>query len=139
VEKRLAAAAADGAHASQEKDLRDFVLGTVFGLVQAKPEGYVVVDPAKDRPLHRFRDRAFAAYAALHPDVKRWVVQETAKSLRELVEDRRFDELAKAFAGVRDRLETERRRADLPEEKAHYARELEALEALAGENRVRLS
>jgi hypothetical protein len=138
MEKRLATAAAANLRAAREKDLQAFVLGMVFGQIQLKPEGYVVADPARDRALHKFRDRAFDAYASLHPDVKGWVVAETGKALKRLVEDRRFDELAALFSKARDGMETERRRADLPEEKDHFARELKALEALAGENRVKL-
>lgn len=138
MEKRLSAAAAAGARAAKEKDLQAFVLGMVFGFVQHKPEGYVVADPAKDRPLHKFRDRAFEAYAGLHADVKGWVAEEAVKSLKRLVEDRQFDELSKMFGKARDGIESERRRADLPEEKEHYSRELKALEDLAAENRVRM-
>jgi hypothetical protein len=138
MEKRLAAAAAESLKAARDQDLEAFVLGVTFGLIQLKAEGYVVADPAKDRPLHKFRDRAFEAYAGLHPDVKGWLSQEANKALKRLVDDRRFDEVAKLLAQVRQGIEAERRRADLPEEKEHFARELKVLEKLAAENRVTL-
>lgn len=138
MEKRLAEAAAASQRAAREQDLQTFVLGQVFGLVQKRADGYVVADPAKDRPLHKFRDRAFDAFVALHPDVKGWVAGEVAKAVRQLTDERRFDELAKLLTKARDGVEAERRGADLAEEKEHYGKELEALAAVAAANRVKL-
>ncbi|HEY3448141.1 MAG TPA: tubulin-like doman-containing protein [Myxococcales bacterium] len=137
-EKRLAAAAAETVRAAREKDLKQFVLGLVFEHIKLRPEGYAVADPAKDRPLHRFRDRAFEAYVALHADVKGWLAAEVGKALGKLVDERRHDELAKLLGKAREGVEALRRATDLPEEKDHYSRELDALQKLADEHRVKL-
>ncbi len=138
-EKRLAAAAAESVRAAREKDLKVFVLGLLFELVKLRPDGWAVADPAKDRPLHRFRDRAFEAYLALHADVKGWLAAEVGKALGRLVEERRHEELSKLFSKAKESIEGLRRGTDLPEEKEHYSRELEALARLAEENRVKLA
>ncbi|MGC4117063.1 MAG: hypothetical protein QM765_21380 [Myxococcales bacterium] len=137
-EKRLAAAAAESQRAAREKDLKTFVLGLVFEHIKLRPEGYVVADPAKDRPLHRFRDRAFEAYLSLHADVKAWLAGEAGKALGKLVDERRHDEVAKLLGKAREGIEALRRATDLPEEKEHYSRELEAIRKLADEHRVKL-
>lgn len=138
MEKRRAAAAAESVRAAREKDLEVFVLGLAFELVKARPEGYVVADPAKDRSLHRFRDRAFEAFVGLHGDVKGWLAAEVGKAVGKLVDERRHGELAGLLAKAHESVETLRRATDLPEEKEHYGRELEAIRKIAEEHRVKV-
>mgnify|MGYP002410386573 FL=1 len=138
MEKRLAAASMANKAKALDKELRDFVLATLFGQVVCREGVFVVADPVKVRTLHRFRDRAFEEFTRLHPDVKSWVVEEAAKALKALVEDRRTSELAAMLRERCQSLQVERRGTDTPEEKEHLTRELEALRAIAGAHRVTL-
>jgi len=49
-----------------------------------------------------------------------------------------MSELGALLSKTMETLETQRRAADLPEEKAHYSKELEVLKKVAVENRVPL-
>jgi hypothetical protein len=138
LERRLAAASAANKAEALDQEMQTFVLASLFGQVVLREGVFVVADPAKDRPLHKFRDRAFEEFSRLHGDVKSWVVEESTRALKLLVEDRRTAELTRLLKGCCERLEVERRGTDTPEEKEHLRRELDALKAIAGANRINL-
>lgn len=88
-------------------DLRDFTLGSVFGLIKHHPagpagEGYYLEDPDLDgdrRRLGKFRDQAFAAYRGRVVVQREWVQKGWMKRLDALVEDRDEAAIAKALDG----------------------------------------
>jgi len=80
-------------------DLRDFTLGSAFGLIVqqaggaggAASEGYFLDDPdldAERRRLGKFRDQAFTAYRARQAVQREWVQKGWSNKLDRLVEDR---------------------------------------------------
>lgn len=136
--RRASAQGQADAERSTRKELVDFLLGTLFGQIIEKGGELVVVDPARERPLHRFRDRAFERYRSMDPEVKGWVAKEAAAALLRLLDDRRHEEVRQRLNGHKERLELLRRGTEHADEKEFFSRELEAVAQLAAEKQLRL-
>jgi hypothetical protein len=125
-------------------DLRDFTLGSAFGLIAHHAsgpagEGYYLEDPDLDgerRKLGKFRDQAFAAYRARVPGQREWVEKGWQSRLDKLVEDREEGAIKKALDGHEAELQRLLKTSDGPGGKLlgeHLAKETAAFAAFRKE------
>lgn len=102
---RNANAAAAGAAALVDDELRDFTLGIAFGHILYRRggeagDGWYVVDESLDdarRRLGKFRDQAFESYRNRNRAQKDWLKRMWTQSLDALEQERNTAEIAKIF------------------------------------------